>query len=56
MDVVSVLSYGIDNTGKTCIADKLTALIESLPDDTELLFPAGTYYFTRVIPVIGKKI
>ncbi len=55
MDVVSVLSYGIDNTGKTCIADKLTALIESLPDDTELLFPAGTYYFTRVIPVIGKK-
>lgn len=55
MRQISVLEHGIQNDGKTCVSEVLGALIASVPEDTELLFPAGIYYLSRPVPVIGKK-
>lgn len=57
MSKICVTAHGIEKSGDTfvCQADKLQALFDQAPDDCEVFFPAGRYYWTRPITISGKK-
>lgn len=54
MKTFNVADYGI-TPGNEPVSEKLQTLINRLPDDCELIFPAGRYYVPKVVTVRGKK-
>lgn len=54
MNTIDITKHGISNDGAP-ISTALWALIDSAPDNTELLFPAGRYFLDRAIEVRGKN-
>ena len=53
MSFFNVTDHGI-RPGKTCVADAITKLIDSLPEDAALFFPAGTYFLASPVSVTGR--
>lgn len=54
MKTFNAADYGI-TPGNEPVSEKLQTLIDRLPDDCELIFPAGRYYVPKVVTVRGKK-
>lgn len=55
MTTYRVTEHGLAGDGVTCNAGALSALIEKAGDNSEFVFPAGRYFFNKVVSVSGKK-
>lgn len=54
MKRINVLESGIIPDGG-CVSERLSALIASVGEDTELYFPAGRYYISKPVEIKGKR-
>lgn len=55
MKTYNVIDYGLCPDGETPNSDALSVLINSLPDNSTLLFPSGRYYFPKNVIIKNKK-
>lgn len=55
MKTYNVINYGLCGDGTTPNSRMLSELIDTLPDDSMLFFPKGSYYFPENVIVRNKK-
>ena len=55
MKRINAAEMGIRGDGNVCLAEMLTKLFADAPDDCEVFFPAGRYYWTKPVPIDGKN-
>lgn len=55
MERICALDRGITANGTECLHEALTKLFRELPDNCEVFFPAGRYYWSKPVVIDGKN-
>ena len=55
MERILVTEMGIPTDGKVCLQEALTQLFARVPDNCEVFFPAGRYYWSKPVVIEGKN-